>query len=180
MVKEYFPLCCRIGGWSFPKGKSTHLPAYPWEWKSAWGYSSYFYSFNIIVPPPNKTTSSVIQITSTSLNWKNKEHLLITNVCMSVCGVYWYVCVYIHKRLHVSIFVCEGMRKVCTYTCACPTLTSESYLSLPYSVRLGVVVSVSNECDRTYSHLGHGPRACLQGLPTVDVLSTPSELLLLH
>lgn len=36
-------------------------------------------------------------------------------------------------------------------------------LSLPYSVRLGVVVSVSNEGDRTYSHLGDGRQACLQG-----------------
>lgn len=73
------------------------------------------------------------------------------------------MCVCIHTHLHVSTFVCEGMKKVCTYTCACPTLTSESYLSLPYSVRLGVVVSVSSEGDRTYSHLGRGPRACLQG-----------------
>lgn len=51
--------------------------------------------------PQIKPLSSVIQITLISLNQKNKEHFLIINVCMSVCGTHEYI----HTRLHVSIFV---------------------------------------------------------------------------
>lgn len=113
--------------------------------------------------PQIKPLSSVIQITLISLNQKNKEHFLIINVCMSVCGTHEYI----HTRLHVSIFVVRTWEKYVRIHVHAQLWHQESFSTLLSEA--GVVVSVSNEGNRTYSHLGDGWQACLQGssCPTV-------------
>ena len=144
-LKNIFPLCCRIGSWSFSQGLSIHFHTYSWEGKPAWTYHSWFsthwiseYSWS-----KNKTTSPSIQITPCSLNHKNKNHFLIPNVCMSVCGVHEYIYMYIDSCMYVSILVCESM-STCVHMWVSPRMTIGMFTS-PHSVRLGVMPGVNNE-----------------------------------